>query len=407
MNKSQKGFWPALERLAGGAVAIEWRGELGPDAESAWPLLRPANRLASTYPCTNRLGCECPHRIEELGPDRWLAVPGPDEGCAPIPLKREDLIVFEVDTAALCRGMAACLNLDVCGSRTVAGARAERIGRYGPSGWGAYLMVPGDSARMMREVDRLFNAHPDPFILLTPTGLHCSGDVESCLRRQLCMHIALRDIIDLGPEGKLTAKPSAGPLLAEFARRTAENKGLARTVEKIGRDIAAVAQGAYELRQENDELRQLQADGYLRFALRVDGEDFRAFAVIMALGTRKAAADFLGVPHRSFYDRVDKWPSRGKEYQKLARAVEWRKSVGRKRIVPLGDAMQSGDAGDSAANPETMKAALDRLRANEVDSRDYPALLGDILAALEALDAENWPAVRKELIGIIKEELLQ
>ncbi|MCZ7636733.1 MAG: hypothetical protein M5U12_12290 [Verrucomicrobia bacterium] len=148
-----------------------------------------------------------------------MAVPAADEGCAPIPLKREDLIVYEVDTAALCRGMAVCLNLDVCGSRTVAGARAERIGKYGPSGWGVYLMVPGDSARMMREVDRLFNAHPDPFVLLTPTGVHCSGDVESCLRRQLCMHIALRDIVDLGPDGKLTAKPSAGPLLAEFARR--------------------------------------------------------------------------------------------------------------------------------------------------------------------------------------------
>ena len=42
-----------------------------------------------------------------------------------------------------------------------------------------------------------------------------------------------------------------------------------------------------------------------KFALRVEPEDFRAFAIIMALGNRKAAADFLKVPHRSFYDRVE------------------------------------------------------------------------------------------------------
>jgi hypothetical protein len=66
----------------------------------------------------------------------------------------------------------------------------------------------------------------------------------------------------------------------------------------------------------------------------------------LILGNRRAAAEFLETPHRTFYDRVEKWPSLGKEYQKMARAVEWRKEVGRKIMVPLGESLQSGETGE-------------------------------------------------------------
>ena len=221
MRKSRKGFWPALEHLEGGAVKVEWQEQLGPEAGMAWPLLRPVNGLATTYPCTNLIGCDSPHHVMELELGRWFAVCGSDENCPPITLQREDLVVYGVDTGALCDGVARCLTLDPCANRQVAGVRAERLGTYGAAASAAFLMFPGDSSRMMREVDRLFNAQPEPFILLTPTGANCSPDVESMLRRQCCLHIPLARFVSLGDHGSLTANPALQPVLANFAHSLA------------------------------------------------------------------------------------------------------------------------------------------------------------------------------------------
>ena len=401
----QKGFWRALERLAGGAVRAEWESELGHETERAVPLVRPANGLAKTYPCTNPLGCECPHRVEELAPGRWLAVCGPDDGCPPIPLKREDLVVYGVDIGILCGGIERCFGLGPCGSRRVAGARAERVGTYGPAAAGVYLMLPGDSARMMREVDRLFNAQPDPFLLLTPTGAHCSPDVESALRRQACMHIALSEAVVLRPDGSLAPSPAAAGFLAEFVRRCGEGRGLAKAVERIDRNMDAVARRDYQLCKENEELRQLNKDGYFNFAVRVKGEDFLAFAVIMALGNRKAAADHLKIPHRTLYNRVEQWAARGREYQLMLRYMEWRKRSARHLKVELNPSLQSGDAGDRPENPETMADVLTEIAA--ADNKDYPAMFAEVLQALERQNAGNWMKVRKELVEMIEEDVMQ
>jgi len=158
-----------------------------------------------------------------------------------------------------------------------------------------------------------------------------------------------------------------------------------------------------QLQKENEELRTLQKEGFFKFALRVDGEDFRAFALIMALGNRKAAADFLEVPHRSFYDRVEKWASRGKDYQRLYRFVEWRKKVGRKIMVPLGDSVQSGEPSDNAENPATVAEVADKIAT--AGNQDYPSILREILEALAEQNPENWAEVRGELMEMIREEV--
>jgi hypothetical protein len=123
----------------------------------------------------------------------------------------------------------------------------------------------------------------------------------------------------------------------------------------------------------------------------------------MALGNRKAAADFLEVPHRSFYDRVEKWASRGKDYQRLYRFVEWRKKVGRKIMVPLGDSVQSGEPSDNAENPATVAAVADKIAT--AGNQDYPSILREILEALAEQNPENWAEVRGELMEMIREEV--
>ena len=102
-----------------------------------------------------------------------------------------------------------------------------------------------------------------------------------------------------------------------------EVRGMARTMATMAVSLETVARNQYELRKENEELRQLNKDGYFNFAVRVKGDDFLAFAVIMALGNRKAAADHLKIPHRTLYNRVDQWSARGKEYQLMLRYMEW------------------------------------------------------------------------------------
>jgi len=178
---------------------------------------------------------------------------------------------------------------------------------------------------------------------------------------------------------------------------------LVKTVERIDRNIEAVAQDKYDLRQENAELRQLNKEGYFNFAVRVNGDDFLAFAVIMALGNRKAAADHLKIPARTLYHRVDQWAGRGKDYQLMLRYLEWRKRSSRHLKVELNPSLQTGESGDATENPETMADVLTEIKA--ADNRDYPALLADVLQALQRQNSGNWTMVRKELVEMIQDEI--
>lgn len=408
-----RGLWKTLEAFAesnpSAAVLAAWRHHTGAEFGTMGRYLQATSRLAQVYPCFSDTGCGDVHEVVSLDDGRWVARSPEDMAyCPGIMLTEPDLVVHEVDVERLGGELCRVLGFEPASVRCASEAAPKLwlVGTHPETRSPVYLALCPDEGQLMRNLHGLMTVCGEPFILLSPTARHRSELVGAMLHRERCAFVPLSSC--LAPDGAGFRSTNVGrPILDRFAAGLAEGKALARTVEKIGRDIEAVARGNYELRQENEELKHLQADGYLKFALRVEGEDFRAFAVIMALGNRKAAAEFLKVPHRSLYDRVDKWPRRGKEYQKMARAVEWRKKVGRKITVPLGDAMQTGDAGDTPENPETMSDTLARLRDNAMDSLDYPALLGEILEALQNLNAKNWPAVQMELIGIIKDEFPQ
>lgn len=400
-------FWRALERLPDGAVKMEWGRELGDEFDNAWPFLLASQDLAKTYPCTNPAGCGVPHRVEEQGRDGWIALCDVDEWCAPIRVESTDLLVFAVDRPKLCRGIGHGLGLTVPLARNGTGARADWVGTYGLANSSVYLMCPGDSTRMAREVERLFCAHADPFVLFTPTGMHCSREVESALKRQACLHIPLGLALVWDGDGRLVATDSVKLMLNRFTRGLAEGNGLVKTVEQLHRNVDLIAKDKFELRRENEELRKLHADGCLKFATRVHGEDFHAFAVIMALGNRNAAADFLKAPHRTFYDRVNKWQNGSRDYQRMFRLVEWRKAQGRKLKVRLEDSIAFGDSGGSAENPHTVEEVLTEMKDGAVDSRAYPELLRDIFDLFAKQNAQNWQSVRKEALEILSEEVPQ
>jgi hypothetical protein len=203
-----------------------------------------------------------------------------------------------------------------------------------------------------------------------------------------------------------SAKQRLEKMFAEFGRQVENGNGFARMMQQINSKLDAIAIGASELRRENKELKEMQGAGLFKFALRVDGEDFQAFAAVMGLGNRKAAAEFLRVPLRSFYERVDGWKTRGRDYQRMFRLVEWRKATGRKIRVRLEDSLQSGDGSD-AENPETLGDVLAKMREQGPDDMAYDDILRQVWQALQEQNADNWDAVRRELVDILREELPQ
>ena len=166
----------------------------------------------------------------------------------------------------------------------------------------------------------------------------------------------------------------------------------------------AIARNDYELRQENTELRDLANEGFLRFATRIKADDFRAFAAIMLAGTKNKAAKELEIPHRSFYDRVESWLSRGSDYRRMHMLVDWRKKVGRKIIVPLGDSLLGTETGNHADNPATIREILDAMR-DQADGNDRDAFFRDILQAIASQNAQNWQSIQSELIGLLRERI--
>lgn len=180
-------------------------------------------------------------------------------------------------------------------------------------------------------------------------------------------------------------------------------KAVEAAMQRFEGKLDAVASGNLQLLKENGELRALHRDGFFKFALRVDPEDFRAFAAIMALGNRKAAAEALELTVRTFYERVERWNLGGAEYQRMARLAGWRKRVGRRIKLRLEDSVQSGEPNDDAENPVTVGAVLESIAT--ADTQDYPAILRQVMETLEAQNPGNWAEVRQELVEMIKEEV--
>lgn len=406
----QTGLWANLEKFAVPATVLaEWRAVLGGEFKDAEPFLRVTDEQAQGYPCTNRPPCDCRHEVVCHSPHKIVAACRCEPGeCRTIRLEPKDILIYALDTRKLCGAIARTFKFSAPPDNSgifYGAAKSWPVGTYGPTHSPVYLSICPSEAVLLSNIEGLVSVQAEPFILLTPTQRNKSSAAQGLLKRQHCEFIPLSRCLSLSGRGRFTVSNSIQPILDRFAARLAEGNGLVKTVEKIGRDIEAVARGDFERRKEIEELRRLHADGYFKFALRVDADDFRAFAVIMALGNRKAAAGHLKVPHRSFYDRVDKWQSRGREYQLMWRFIEWRKRSSRHLKVRLDESLQSGDAGGAPENPETLREVVDNIP--DADSRSYPQLLAEILSALQSQNAANWPKVRDEVVSIIHEELPQ
>jgi hypothetical protein len=426
----KKDFWAALDGMSSGVgLMVDWVFIFGSAVNVVRPFLEVTGQRTETFPCPAVTPCGCRHTISETIRGELIASCGCDWDCGTYQIEPADILFHGINMDRFCGAIRRALGFAVPSAAAYASAGLREIGTYAAAAVPVYFSMEGRDD-LLRELTKLLGVRDGPFLVLTPTGRSWSAEVEALARPHAGGHVALASVLaqcrvenEECRVGEATsprpsppaerglarwefrAKAGMEPMLADFGRRLARGNGMAHTVQEIGRNLDAIAKGSYELRKENSELRRLQSDGMFKFALRVEPEDFQAFAAIIALGNRKAAAEFLGVPLRSFYDRIERWPGKGADYARMFRMLEWRKATDRKMVVRLEDSLLSSGTGDAAENPETLGAVLAAMK--DRDGGGYPDFLRQVLEALREQNAGNWGGVRDELVGILKEEVPQ
>lgn len=213
-------FWQTLESVLGpAAVAAEWRRLLGPEHDLVRGFLRPCSGLAESYPCADPKNVGTLHRVVVHGPDDIVGV-CPD-GCAPVRLSREDIIVWELHHVALGKAVAEAFGLRHEGMSVDGLPKTARIGTYAPYAgfrFPVYLAVRMEPAEFRQVVDGLLARGDTPFILLAPTRELCKPACEALLTRGKAGFVPLCEVLVLDERGRflLGENRTVEGILADF-----------------------------------------------------------------------------------------------------------------------------------------------------------------------------------------------
>ncbi|MBM4368639.1 MAG: hypothetical protein FJ102_20670, partial [Deltaproteobacteria bacterium] len=121
-------LWRTLENLRGwSGVRAAWREHMGDELEFLQPLLRPMDDLALMLP---RPGNVDSYRVVEHAEGHIVAVD--PETFDAVPIDREDVIIWRLDTEALFRGVAGALGLVGEPASVGTGSRLWWLGEFVP-----------------------------------------------------------------------------------------------------------------------------------------------------------------------------------------------------------------------------------------------------------------------------------
>ena len=152
-------------------------------------------------------------------------------------------------------------------------------------------------------------------------------------------------------------------------------------IHAVKASVDGVGQVVAEVKRENEDLKVMQAAGFLRFMSVVEAADMRMLMAILQHGDQSKAAKALGMKDATFREKTKAWVSKSREYRRMHRLISWRKSVGRKEMLPLSDEL------------------IEKIRVG-VDRED---ILRQVLEGLAEMNGRNWPHVRDELKAAIME----
>jgi len=213
-------LWGVLESVPGLSLSLmEWRSRLGPEFSLLEPFLRPTGEYASSYACPDPARPGCLHRVVEHGLDDLVGVC--PEGCPTAPLRRSDILIYEVNLPRFAAMLAAALGVRIQQEPVAGLAATLRLGEYSPTAgyrYPVYLAVQMEPESFRRVVERLSAGHGGPFILLAPTHELRSSESDTLLQRKQSCFLALSDILRPSADGQLEVTASPEEVFQEFRK---------------------------------------------------------------------------------------------------------------------------------------------------------------------------------------------
>ena len=390
MRQSNHGFWRSFETLSiGQTVMVLWQSMFGKDFPAIKPFLQPTLQHSFTYPCTVDPRCECDHEVSE--DPEWEQVGVCVCGdCQPIPLKRQDTIMYALNKQtfgeALRRALGFAPPLTHSALCTPNSALIE-IGLYAPLHAPVYFHAPTNIDTMLADIHATLTDRPGPFLWLTPTMRFFTPAVDVVLQRAGCAHAALSTFLPPAQLGSPSVNSVAfcKEMLARWSSRLASTSCSPGVLENLHREIAAVRKDYVQLRTAKQRLEQMLADGMFAFTRKVDTTSFKILCAVLAEGDIAKAARTLGIGDPLIRKTLRKWRSKGPAYLAMLDLVRWRKQVGRKETLQLHDSILLGKA----------------------EATDYPGLLSDVLDGLLSMTEDNWQDLCEELANSLRPVLAQ
>ena len=236
---------------------MEWEKELGADFQPAQAFLRPTQQQVESYPCAHPNSCGCRHRVVFESPEEVSAVCDCEEGgCEPFFLGTNNLTIYALDSTIFAAAIRRAFHFDEIETARLEEGRSRIVGAWGIRRSRVFFNVPISENGLLKEIDRLCAAFPDPFVLLTPTSHFCVPIVQRALRRQGCAQMALCGVLRLAAPGILELMPGAegavDAFFTDFGKQVAQGKPLELAIGRVEAKLDAIAKQANQAGTEKD-----------------------------------------------------------------------------------------------------------------------------------------------------------
>ncbi len=409
MNTSP--FWSSFDRLSGAAgLTLTWQQIFRADYDNVRPFLLPTTLHSTIYPCLLKPPCGCHHEVHEDPEWEFVGVCTCDDpDCEPLPLTRQDTMIFALNVPAFSDAIRAALGFQSPSTPPrwpgpmplgIPPSQCFEIGMHPPLHAPVFLCFPDGEAALLRAIETLVGERHAPCLILTPTRKCITPLSEATLARSSFATAALSDLLvlslpSLDVQGSMldvgcSQRPSIFNLLSPvssvldpWSSRLASTPNHGTTLIAIHKGIDAVREEVITLRTAKERLEKMHSAGLFAFTQKVDATSFKVLCAILAEGDIAKAGRRLKITDPMMRYILRQWEDRGPAYSTMLDLVRWRKQVGRKETLALRD-----DVMHERAEPT-----------------DYPGLLSDILDGLLSMTEANREEICEDLTEVLRRAL--
>ncbi|MBS0190530.1 MAG: hypothetical protein JSR52_05215 [Planctomycetes bacterium] len=224
-------LWQSLERVQGWAgVRSVWREHMGDELQFLQPLLRPMEELAMSVPWPGTIEGR---KVVVHDEDDIVAID--PETCESAPIRRDDIVLWQLDADTLFRGMSSALGLVGTPSSVGMGNRLWWLGELivADATFAVYLATTRSAADLLRSTAHIAAWSQRPFVLVTPTRSGGSDELDRLLAGREAARLTLDGSLEWLGEGEFRATRSLPDCLESFLARHAPPKATAKQPKKF------------------------------------------------------------------------------------------------------------------------------------------------------------------------------